>query len=381
MRRITKARIKHISLCPKGANKFPVLYKADTNTVELSCLTKAMELFDEKGEILACVYAPEVRDSQGDIASAEVIRDAMHNFAKSGQGIDIIHDGKTLSKDDAFVAESFEIRKDDSRFAGWKDYDGNVVDVSGGWGVVMKIEDKELRKLYRDGEWNGISMGGTGTVEVGKVEDDTADKIIRALARRMNLSISAYGSLDMDAKELEALMTKNNEAVVTGITTGMTKVLTEAGIIKAATPPTNTPAPAPQPKAQDDAPVFKGEPTPENIKKHRLALRKHRAQKDVNWGDDASVDAFEKEMAEISKAEAELNKTNPEGGEDKVEKSDELVAAEAALAKAQEDIQRLSKVSNQPTDDTKPNETAIEKRINTGSSMAKYINEKHGFKS
>ena len=33
MRRIKKARIEFISLCPKGVNKMPVLYKAD-GTVE-----------------------------------------------------------------------------------------------------------------------------------------------------------------------------------------------------------------------------------------------------------------------------------------------------------------------------------------------------------
>ena len=232
-RRITKARIKHISLCPKGANQFPALYKADDHSVELSLLTKATDDFDERGELLAVVYAPEIEDSQGDIASAEVIKDAMHEFARTGKGADICHDDKTLSKDQAFIAESFEIQGGDPRFVGFNNYEGNPVDVTGGWGIVMKIDDPELRTLYREGKWEGVSMGGTGQVQVTKVDDDTADKVIRALAQRMNLNISAYGSLDMDAKELGDILKTNNEALVTGITTGITKSLTDAGIIKA----------------------------------------------------------------------------------------------------------------------------------------------------
>jgi len=79
---------------------------------------------------------------------------------KNGAKLDIRHDGKAIAKEKAFVAESFIIQKGDERFQGWKDYDGKEVDVSGGWGIVVKIDDPDLRKSYREDGWNGVSLAG-----------------------------------------------------------------------------------------------------------------------------------------------------------------------------------------------------------------------------
>ena len=75
-RRFRKAKINFVSLVPLGANQMPTIFKegAAGDNLEMSLLVKEAKTRIEKGELLACVYAPEIRDSQGDIASAEVIR-------------------------------------------------------------------------------------------------------------------------------------------------------------------------------------------------------------------------------------------------------------------------------------------------------------------
>jgi hypothetical protein len=160
-RRIKKAKINFLSLCPRGANQLPTILK-DDGTFTLQTLVKASEDFDVKGELLNVVYAPELRDSQGDIASAEVIKEAMYDSSKSGMNIDIRHNNVAVPKDKAFIAESFIVQKGDARFADFKDYTGKAVDVTGAWATVVKIEDAELKRLYKTGEWNGVSMGGSG---------------------------------------------------------------------------------------------------------------------------------------------------------------------------------------------------------------------------
>jgi hypothetical protein len=158
-RQILKAKIGFISLCPAGANTIHTVYKGDggNKNIELATLSKDMT---EKGELTCVVYAPDMVDSQGDTATAEVIKDFAYDFAQKGGNIDIRHNEEPLSKEDIFIAESTIIQKDDSRFADMKDYNGDPVDVTGGWGVILKVENEDLRELYRSGDWGGISMGG-----------------------------------------------------------------------------------------------------------------------------------------------------------------------------------------------------------------------------
>jgi hypothetical protein len=180
-RRIKKATVKFVSLVPRGANTLPVLYKSD-GFVELCPLVK----FDvEKGELLAVVYAPEVRDAQGDVASSEVVREMAHSFAKEGQALDVRHEGQALPREKAFVAENFIVQKGDVRFADWKDYSGQpIADLSGAWAVLVKIEDPALRTLYREGKWAGVSLFGPAELELEKTES-SAEEVLDALAKRL----------------------------------------------------------------------------------------------------------------------------------------------------------------------------------------------------
>src|SRR5262245_61425397 len=115
IRRIKKAEITRVALVPRGANKLRALYKDDG--VELYPLTK----FDqEKGELLALVYLPDRVDAQGDFASQDAIVSMAHSHMRNGAELDLRHGDKALTKEQAYVAESFIVQQGDARFDSWK---------------------------------------------------------------------------------------------------------------------------------------------------------------------------------------------------------------------------------------------------------------------
>lgn len=326
MRRIKKAKINFISLVPKGANKMPVIYKSEDDTVEIRTLIKSDI---DNGEITAVVYAPELRDSQGDIASAEVIREMAHEFSKNGKGIDIRHNGEVLSKEDAYVAESYIIKDGDPDFADMTDYEGNPVDVTGGWAAVIKVENSELRQAYRDGEWNGVSMGGTAEVEAEK-ESDGLTQLIKMLASKCGLI--SKGDSDMKPEDLNKALEDNNKALGDTLVKGLSEVLKDAGVI---TEPD---------KGEDtfdtpEAPVFKGDLSSEEDRKaHRKALAIWKAETTI---DDPveRFDAIEKIEKEFSEDDSDIDsKAGVEKGD-----SPEVASLKRRLHKAQ-------RTSNRPAE-------------------------------
>lgn len=226
-RRIKKANIKFISLVPKGANQLQPVYKSD-GSFKFDALHK---FDDDKGELTSVVYAPNLRDSQGDIADADVVKQMAYDYVSNGAHIDIRHDEKPLSKEKARIAESFIVQKTDERFHGWQDYNGNDVELEGAWATVIKIDDPDLRKKYRDGEWAGVSMGGTAVVEQEKADSIESDDVLAALAKALKLPPKTKTEpthSDMDE-------TKLIKAISDGITTlgtQLSSTLTE-GITKA----------------------------------------------------------------------------------------------------------------------------------------------------
>jgi hypothetical protein len=201
----------------------PVVYKADEGKAEFHTIVKAADNFDERGELLAVVYAPETVDKQGDIASAEVIRDMAHEFQRSGGQIDMRHDLKPVSKAQAFVAENFIIQKGDERFNDFKDYDGKLVNVVGGWGVMIKVEDPALRKLYRDGGWNGVSMYGPAEFEPVAAAKDDAGSFMSSLGDFLRKAAALFAptaptpdedEFDMKKEDLQAVLTEANKPVL-----------------------------------------------------------------------------------------------------------------------------------------------------------------------
>lgn len=346
-RRITNARITHISLVKRGANKMPVLYKAD-GSFEMQAVIKTGDDFSEQGLLTALVYVPESVDSQGDIASATVIKDMAHNFLANGGNIDINHNLDTLSKDKVRVAETFLVQKGDTRFDGIKDYDGKPVSPEGAWAVVLKILDPDLRKNYREGGWQGVSMFGQAEVEQIKGGDShsSADRIVEALAKVLGGATKKSGD-DMEIKDLEAALAKNNEGLVKGLVEALKPVVTKT-------------------EKKDDAAVsipFEGDPTdPDDVQEHlaKLELAK------MDWNDPKQVAAY---MARLN------------GGS----KSDK----EAQIEKMRKRIAKLEGSSNQDADDgdEKPEttetgaKTNVAKNIARGRKLAAFINKSMGFET
>lgn len=233
--RIKKARITFISLVPKGANQIPVIYKSDEGgdqTFEFSPIVKADM---DKGEITAIVYAPELRDSQGHIASAEVIKQMAHDALGMGLKLDIRHDLKPVSPERASIAESFIVQKGDSRFVGLKNSEGKEFDAEGSWAVVIKIHDPQLRADYREGKWEGVSMFGKGDLAIEKQDNDDSMilRVLRKLFAPMRGEVDPKASpdtgvLDMTEAELKKMMDQRDEELKKSLTSIVTKAMSEA---------------------------------------------------------------------------------------------------------------------------------------------------------
>ncbi len=170
-RRIKSAAITHISLCGKGKNNMAVMLKAD-GAFGMQTLTKAVG-----NELHSVVWVPEENgghaiDHEGDVAQTLAVKQMAHDFLSNmlaaGGGIDIDHDQMVLGTDQVRIAENFIIQKGDPRFQDWKDNDGNLVDVTGGWGLIVKLLDPALIELAARGELGGVSMFGRAQVEVLK---------------------------------------------------------------------------------------------------------------------------------------------------------------------------------------------------------------------
>jgi len=196
MRRIKKAEVKRLALCKRGKNGLQTLYKSD-GTAEYASLTKATDV--EKGELLNVIWPKGLADADGDFADTESAIDSMMSslIANGGQ-LDIEHDGEVLPRDAVEITEVFTIQKSDERFHGWKDYEGNEVDVTGGAASRIKINDPGLRAAYRNGDWDGVSLFGPAAVE----EIDTKAASQR-VAARMGGSMQEN---DMTNEELQAAL-------------------------------------------------------------------------------------------------------------------------------------------------------------------------------
>ena len=298
-RQILKAKIGFLSLCPAGANTIRTMYKSDdgNKNIELQMLSKDMS---EQGELICCVYVPDLEDSQGDQASAEVIKDFAYDFAKNGGNIDIRHNEEALSKDDIFVAETLIIQKGDERFEGMEDYDGNSVDVTGGWGVILKVEDDELRKLYRSGEWGGISMGGMMLARDTTNESSILSalkEIFSSINKPLKQEKSDMSLNDKDLKQVAEVVTKTLDAR----DEATKKKAEEVKVAKEKSDKKN----ADETKLGLGMvePVLKADPSEEDIVKHRKNLAIFELSKKVDSKNSSDLFEFETKAKEIASSD------------------------------------------------------------------------------
>lgn len=276
----------------------------------------------EEGTITSLVYVPDNVDLQGDNANAEVIKQIAYDFLKEGEGIDINHSFKTLSKEDAYVVESFIVQKGDPRFTDFKDVEGNAVDAEGAWAVVVKIESEELRKLYREGKWAGVSMGGRANYElIQKEEDETS--LIKSLLKILKIN---SGQDAQEEEPEETMKDEDIEKIAKTVATSVGEVLKQNG--------------KGQGDEQDPEPnavKFEGDPTnAADVKKHQDKLLKAKALKSVDWSDPEAVGKYLAGLGEPATKSDDDNGGNAE-----------LEEAKKSLEESQARVDELIAKSNQ----------------------------------
>jgi len=357
-RRIKQADITFISLCPKGKNRLPVLFK-DDGAFELDTLVKDDRL-EEEGVITAVVWAPEVVDTEGDFASSQAIKEMAYSFARNGHALDIRHNLKPVAKEDAFVAESFIIKKNDPDFANQKDRDGKPVDVTGGWAVVIKLDKEELKADYRAGKWNGVSMYGNAQVELVNKGEPNVDSILDALAERLT---GQTQTTDMELKDIQAAITAGNEALSKSLVEALTPLLKKSDDKK-----------SDDKKSDDDEPKFTGDPLKkEDVAAHLKVVKAWRLAKSVDFTDPKALENYL----------ATFGKSDDDKKEDDKEESEEVKSLRKQLEKAikastqgtGDDDDDKKKKNVKKSDEQVGNVTGISKEDFTRAQrMAAYIN-------
>lgn len=407
-RRIKRAKIHTVALCKRGANRLPGIYKTEKpNQFVFETLVVKNDNILGEGLLTSVVYAPESVDSQNDIASADVIKDMAHGFFREGGKINLEHDGNPVSKDDAYPAESFVIQKGDPRFANAKDRDGNPIDVTGGWGMVIKLENKDLRQKYASGEWDGVSMEGTGEFEA---DTSKTEEFVDALAKRLGLN-SPTEETDMDPKEIKKMIDEAIASAITALnkTDNAPEVIidpiakslypedaTKQGIAHAAIQLAKasgktgsdlmTAAIDATVEKSTEAIEFVGSRSnPDDLRKHAEKLKAAKLEKSIDFTDADAVAKFAEEMAKTGE------------GDDEKEDADGLTERDkhAGIEKGDSDqVKRLkmelfkeTSRSRQNGKDTDDNENSVDSGLTkkeselakSGSRVAKWLNSQRGF--
>jgi len=242
-RRITYAKVTHVSLVSRGANKMPVLLKSG-NRVEFSMLFKTAP----EGLLHTLVYLPEENgsvDTEGDVAPRTVVKQIAHDFIANGAHLDIEHDLRVLPAEKARVAETFLVQKGDARFQGWTDNYGMPVDATDAWGMIIKL-DPELQKAVADGRIGGVSLFGLAEVE----------PIVKQASILEN----------MNEAQLKALLSEQAALQTASLVEAITKALKPAAPVTPA--PAVTPAPVATPAIK-----FEGDRNdPKALAAHKEAL-------------------------------------------------------------------------------------------------------------
>jgi len=113
-------------------------------------LIKGADPADER-YVLGVVLEPEVVDAQGDIYSAEEVRQAAHRFMEEYGGLGVMH--RLRVNGQVKILESFLAPVDLTI--------GDVKVRKGTWLLAVRILSDELWEQVRDGRLRGFSIGGS----------------------------------------------------------------------------------------------------------------------------------------------------------------------------------------------------------------------------
>lgn len=350
MRKIKRAHITTIALCRSPKNGLRTVLKAD-GAFELRALSKAVG----KDELLAVVYAPDRVDSDQEFTDAPVIKAMAHEYVRDHRQLDIEHDGHILTKDEAYLAESFIISKGDERFSDWKDHEDKIVgDLTGAWGVVIKLVDPTLQKALKDGLLDGVSMFGMAALE--PLETKAASKRV---AERIGAAKNNNEEIEMDETKLKSLFAEMTQTLVKALEP-LTAVA-KAGEIKEVK------------KSAVEAPSFKGDPTND---RDLEAFEKQLVSFELRKGMEDGTLTAEK----IREMRAALATTSPSDEEAGVVKGDapEVKELKKALFKAQKRSNAPEGGKSTNADDNSPEEVAKANRAE-GKKISDVLMERRGF--
>jgi len=130
---------------------------------EVSLVSKIAMVEDEKRLVYGVVLVPDEVDSQGDVARAEVIEEAAHDYLASSRAVSKMH----MEPATASVVESY-IAPCDLRLS------ANEVR-KGSWVITVKVGDEELWGRIRSGEYGGFSVGGLAERTSNEKENVTSE--------------------------------------------------------------------------------------------------------------------------------------------------------------------------------------------------------------
>jgi len=324
-----------LSLLARGATQLPVLYKGEAMaTLEDLGLQSVLTKGEEEGLLTAVVWPVDNADDTGLKANRKVVQQMAHDAMIDGVGIDMNHDGKLLTKEQAALVESFIIQAGDPRFVDLKDYSGNLVDAEGAWGSVIKIQDPEIRRLYREDEWNAVSMMGPALVSKAQASNPSPEDT--PMTPEQFAAMTKL--IEAQAKSIEDLQKVNVE---------------KAELVKAE-------------KAKADA-AAEAEKTVlikfEGDQSKSKDVQAHLAKINLSQVDFNDAEAVAAHLATLTKAEStdESDDSND---------SEELVLAKAELVKAEKAIQKAECASNQNTDESEENTDVTAQGLKKGESDA-----------
>jgi len=371
-RKLVNPSIYALALCNKGANGFGVVYKHDVETEDGN--TEQQDGFlpvlinkegIEKGELLAVAYAPGVVDAHGDFADIDAVKMMAYSFAKNKGYLDLQHDGAPLPPDKAYIAESFIVQASDDRFSNYARYDGKKVDLTGAWAVVVKLEDPALRKIYKERNWNGVSMFGFAESTPKKKELQMDENTIKQL-----VADAVAAAISPLAKSLaESNKRAEDAARAAMLGTVSSEVLAKAGITDADTTEV----------VGLKLKLAKATVEPEAKVKAKATLKKSRPifKGDIGNGEELAAFAYICKRFDI---EAQADATDPDSlikaAEDLSALALELPEQHAKFLEKQKAAKSVTSGQDLTLDSTTPNEAAsIEAQANA---IAKMVNDNNG---
>jgi hypothetical protein len=175
VRRLKRIDVNFISLVDKGANRKKLVFKREGSGELAFEKPVTIKKLDEDQRLIFCiVYSPEEIDTQGDTASADVIKDAAYNFMRCARtnNIDKQHD---FIPDEGFVAESWIVKENDPVFP---------EEPAGSWAVGIKVENDETWNLIKCGEITGLSLAGLAVTEEIEKQAEITSGYIRNVLRQ-----------------------------------------------------------------------------------------------------------------------------------------------------------------------------------------------------